>query len=89
MGTPEHDLQHSPLSPIYDNDEQQEPPFVWGEQTKDYRRYKAFDMLENARKRLDGNLRDAKNYPISKGWYMEQAETMKKVILRIENYLKK
>ena len=89
MGTPEHDLQHSPFSPIYDNDEQQEPPFVWGEQTKDYRRYKAFDMLENARKRLNGNLRDAQTYPISKGWYLERAETMKKVILRIENYLKR
>ena len=89
METPEYDLQHSPFSPIYDNDEPQETPFVWGEQTKYYRRYKAFDMLENARKRLDGNLRDAQTYPISKGWYMEQAETMKKVILRIENYLKK
>ena len=89
MGTLEHDLQHSPFSPIYDNDEPQEPPFVWGEMPKDYRRYKAFDMLENARKRLDGNLRDAQSYPISKGWYLERAETIKKVILRIENYLKK
>ena len=89
MGTPEHDLQHSPFSPIYDNDEQQEPPFVWGEMPKDYRRRKVFDMLENARKRLDGNLRDAQTYPSSRGWYLERSETMKKVILRIENYLKK
>ena len=89
MATPEYDLQHSTFSPIYDNDELEEAPFVWGEQTKDYRRYKAFDMLENARKRLDGNLRDAQTYPISKGWYLERAETMKKIILRIENYLKR
>ena len=87
--TPEHDLIHHPKSPIMESEIETERPFVWNEQTKDYKRWKVAEMIVNAKNRIKNAYRDAQLYKTSKDWYLERAEITEKVLDRLEGYYKK
>ena len=84
MNDPLDDLQFSPFSPIYDQEQQVDEPYVWVKKSTGFKTFSRKALILKAIERRDAMIKDAQKYPISKSWYMERAEVMNKIINRLD-----
>ena len=82
----EHYLLFSKFSPINEGLNDIEIHFVWGKQTRDYKFRTVCDIIENCRKRIDNNKKDAITYPSSKSWYIERLQVNERILERLLKY---